>query len=124
MARLKKIFYITTAIDYPNSQPNIGHAFEKVVADTMARWKRLTGYDTFFLTGTDEHGQKLATAAQAKGLEPQQFVDEMACVFIQFAKRLNISFDDFIRTSDKRHKEVATEIFSKVYKKGDIYKGY
>lgn len=120
----KKLFSITTAIDYPNSDPHLGHAFEKVTADAVARWKRLMGYDVFFLTGTDEHGQKLATAAQEKTLLPQQFVDIMAKQFIQFADKLSISYDDFIRTTEKRHKMVATEIFSRVYINGEIYKGY
>ncbi|MBI4440584.1 methionine--tRNA ligase [Candidatus Woesearchaeota archaeon] len=121
---MKRTFYITTAIDYPNSYPHIGHAYEKVVADALARWKRLLGFDVFFLTGTDEHGQKLATAAEEKKLTPQEFVDEMARHFIQFADKLDISYDDFIRTSQHRHKVVATEIFSRVHKKGDIYKGF
>ncbi len=121
--RRKKSFYITTAIDYPNSDPHIGHAFEKVTADAVARWNRFMEHDVFFLTGTDEHGQKLATAAEEKKLSPQHFVDTMAKQFIQFADKLSISYDDFIRTTEKRHKTVALEIFSRVHKKGEIYKG-
>lgn len=120
----KKTFYITTAIDYPNSLPHIGHAFEKIVADTLARWKRLNGYDVFFLTGTDEHGQKLATAAAEKGMTPQEFVNEMARHFFALCEKLSISYDDFIRTSQERHKAVARDVFTTVQKRGEIYKGY
>ncbi len=120
----KKTFYITTAIDYPNSLPHIGHAFEKIVADTLARWKRLMGYDSYFLTGTDEHGQKLATAAAERGMTPQEFVNDMSRHFLVLCERLSISYDDFIRTSQERHKVVALDIFSRVLKKGEIYKGY
>jgi methionyl-tRNA synthetase len=118
-----KTFYITTAIDYPNSNPHIGHAYEKIVADVLARWKRLNEFDVFFLTGTDENGQKLQEAAEAQHLKPQEFVDKMAGVFKKFAKHLNISNDHFVRTTDESHKKIASEIFKKVFDKGEIYKG-
>ncbi|MFA5142361.1 MAG: methionine--tRNA ligase [Candidatus Woesearchaeota archaeon] len=118
-----KTFYITTAIDYPNSNPHIGHAYEKIVTDVLARWKRLNSLDVFFLTGTDENGQKLQEAAEARGLQPQQFVDNMAVVFKQFASKLNLSNDGFVRTTDSHHKEVASSIFQKVLDKKEIYKG-
>jgi len=119
----KKTYYITTAIDYPNGKPHIGHAFEKIIADVCARWKRVNSYDVFFLTGTDENGQKLQEAAETAGLEPQAFVDQMAEKFKEFAKELEISNDFFIRTTAPYHKKKATEIFNKVLEKGDIYKG-
>ena len=119
----KPIYYITTAIDYSNSDPHIGHAFEKIIADTAARWKRVLGYDVFFLTGTDENGQKLKEAAENAGFTPQEFVDKQVLKFKDFAKKLNISNDSFIRTTSPKHKKVAKAIFEKVFKKGDIYKG-
>lgn len=118
----KKTFYITTAIDYPNAKPHIGHAYEKVVADMIARWHRLRGERVFFLTGTDEHGQKIEKAAAAVGKKPQEFVNEMSALFEELCKRLDISNDDFIRTTQKRHVKTAVELFTKVFDKGLIYK--
>lgn len=118
-----KTYYVTTAIDYPNGNPHIGHAFEKIIADVLARWKRINGYDVFFLTGTDENGQKLQDAAEAKKLEPQKFVDQMVNNFVKFAKVLNISNDFFVRTTADYHKKKCVEIFQKVLDKGEIYKG-
>ncbi|NOX96928.1 MAG: methionine--tRNA ligase [Nitrospirae bacterium] len=116
-------FYITTAIDYPSGKPHLGHAYEKVAADVVARWHRLRGEDVFFLTGTDEHGQKIERYARKAGKSPREFVDEMAGNFQELCRKLNISNDDFIRTTEERHIEVCREIFQKVYDKGEIYKG-
>jgi methionyl-tRNA synthetase len=118
-----KKFYITTAIDYPNANPHMGHAYEKVVADCYARWMRLFGKKVHFLTGLDEHGQKLQTAAEAANLAPQDFVDEKSLVFKEFCRRLDVGYDDFIRTTQKRHESVASDLFRKVFDKGEIYKG-
>lgn len=121
--KAKKKFYITTAIDYVNARPHIGHAFEKVLADAIARWNKLNGKQVFFLTGTDENAQKNAQAAKEAHLPTKEFVDKNAKVFIELCKKLNISNNDFIRTTEARHIKVAQEIFEKVYRKGDIYKG-
>lgn len=120
---MTKKFYITTAIDYVNAKPHIGHAFEKVLADAIARWHRLNGFDVWFLTGTDENAQKNVQAAKASGMSTKEFVDKNAKAFIELCKKLNLSNNDFIRTTEARHVKVAQEIFEKVYKKGDIYKG-
>lgn len=117
-------FYVTTAIDYPNAKPHLGHAYEKIIADVMARWHRLKGDDVFFLTGMDEHGQKIERASVKAGKTPQEFLDEMAVFYKDLCKRLNISYDDFIRTTEERHIKVSKEIFQKVFDKGDIYKGF
>ena len=117
-------FYITTAIDYPNSVPHMGHAYEKIVADFYARAARIRGYDTRFLIGLDEHGLKIQEAAAREGKEPQAFVDEKARVFQELYALLEISNDDFIRTSEPRHAEFVKEIYSKVLERGDIYKGF
>lgn len=115
-------FYITTAIDYVNDKPHLGHAYEKICADTIARWKRMTGYDVFFLTGTDENAQKNEKAAKEAGMQTKDFVDRNAMLFIELCKKLNISNDDFIRTTEFRHVRTAQEIFQKLYDKGLIYK--
>ena len=118
-----KKFYVTTAIDYVNAKPHIGHAFEKILADALVRWHKLRGEKTFFLTGTDENAQKNALVAKEKGIPVQKFVDENSKSFIELCKKLNINYDDFIRTTELRHKKLAQEIFKKVYEKGEIYKG-
>ena len=115
--------YITTAIDYPNSAPHMGHAYEKVVADFYARFARLEGRRTRFLIGLDEHGQKIQEAAEAAGSEPKAFVDEKAKVFLDLYDRLRISNDDFIRTSEPRHHAYATQLYERLRDAGDIYKG-
>jgi len=120
---MAKKFYITTAIDYVNARPHIGHAFEKVLVDTIARWQKLQGREVFFLTGTDENAQKNAQAAKEAGIPTKEFVDKNSKFFIELCKKLNISNDDFIRTTQERHIKTAQEIFQKVYDKGDIYKG-
>ncbi|MBU3923492.1 MAG: methionine--tRNA ligase, partial [Nanoarchaeota archaeon] len=116
-------FYITTAIDYVNAPPHIGHAFEKVLADALARYHRNKGDKTFYLTGTDENAQKNAEAAKEAGIPTQKFVDQNSKIFIKLCKTLNLSNDSFIRTTESHHKKIAQEIFQKVYDKGDIYKG-
>jgi len=121
---MPKITYcITTAIDYPNAKPHIGHAYEKIIADALARWHELLGEKIFLLTGTDEHGQKIEKAAKEAGKIPQQFVDEMSAYFKQLCDKLNVKYDAFIRTTDKKHVKLAQEIFTKVFDKGLIYKG-
>ncbi|MCX6746966.1 MAG: methionine--tRNA ligase [Candidatus Pacearchaeota archaeon] len=118
-----KKFYITTAIDYVNAKPHVGHAFEKVLADAIARYHRQKGESVWFLTGTDENAQKNAIAAKEKGISTKKFVDENSKSFIELCKKLNISNDDFIRTTEERHKKIVQSIFKQVYEKGDIYKG-
>src|SRR3989338_8849245 len=119
----KQKFYITTAIDYPNAKPHMGHAYEKVVADALARWHKIKGDDVFFLTGTDEHGQKIEKTAFAQGKNAKVFVDEMVVHFKELCSKLNIDYSDFIRTTDKRHTKTALEVFKKVRELGLIYKG-
>ncbi len=116
-------FYITTAIDYPSGKPHLGHAYEKICADVMARWHRLNEDEVFFLTGTDEHGQKIERCARKGGKEPPEFVDELSGKFRDLWQKLHISNDDFIRTTEERHIRVCREVFQKVYDKGEIYKG-
>ena len=107
-------FYITTAIDYVNGRPHLGHAYEKVLADTLARFHRQRGDATWFLTGTDEHGQKIARAAEAAGQEPQAFVDAMSQTFVSAWKALGVAYDQFIRTSDKRHELAVQELMRRL----------
>lgn len=114
-------FVITTAIDYPNGAPHMGHAYEKVVSDAYARWYRFLGWDVFFLTGTDENGQNLQKRAKDVGLEPQAFVDQHVELFRKLCRDLMISNDDFIRTTESRHHEAAASLWSTICAKGDIY---
>ncbi len=118
-----KKFYITTAIDYPSGEPHLGHSYEKIIADCIARWRRAKSEDVFFLTGTDEHGQKIEKRALEAGKTPREFVEEMSMKFREMCRRLNISNDDFIRTTEKRHEEVCRDLFRKALDKGDIYPG-
>jgi methionyl-tRNA synthetase len=120
---MKNTFYITTPIYYVNDVPHIGHAYTTVAADTMARYKRLIGEDVYFLTGTDEHGQKVEKTAADKGLKPQEFVDSIVPRYKELWKLLNISNDDFIRTTEERHKKAVQHLFKVLQDKGDIYKG-
>lgn len=119
---MSKGFYITTPIYYVNDVPHIGHAYTTLAADILARYKRLKGYRVFFLTGTDEHGQKIEKAATQKGRQPKQHADIMVENFKSLWKALNISNDAFIRTTDEKHKEVVREILMMLYKKGEIEK--
>lgn len=116
-------FYITTPIYYVNDKPHIGHAYTTVLCDVIARWHRISGDDVFFLTGTDEHGEKIQKAADAAGKTPQEFVDGLAVVYKDAWKKLDISYDYFIRTSDKKHEEIVQKFITGIYKNGDIYKG-
>jgi len=119
----KNTFYVTTAIDYPNAEPHIGHAYQKIVADILARWNKLQGKDVWFLTGTDEHGKKIQESAEKAGLAPKEFVDEMANKFKESWKLLNIDYNRFIRTTDKDHEKLVQEVIKKFIKNGDVYKG-
>ena len=119
----KGTYYISTPIYYPSSNLHIGHTYCTVMADAMARFKRLQGYDVMFLTGTDEHGQKIQTYADAKGVTPQEYVDEIVAGIKDLWKTMEISYDDFIRTTEPRHIKRVQELFMRMYEKGDIYKG-
>ncbi|GAB4072101.1 methionine--tRNA ligase [Barrientosiimonas marina] len=121
MPEEKKTFYITTPIYYPSGNLHIGHAYSTVAGDAMARYKRLRGYDVMYLTGTDEHGQKIQRKAHEQGKEPQQYVDEMASGIQNLWEKLKITHDDFIRTTEDRHKEVVAKIFDQLVQQGDIY---
>ena len=117
-----KRFYITTPIYYPSANLHIGHAYCTVMADTMTRYKRMQGYETYFLTGSDEHGQKIERVAKAEGVTPIEYTDKIVATFQALWERLLISNDDFIRTTQPRHMEVVQKIFTTIYEKGDIYK--
>src|SRR5580698_4029456 len=112
---MSKRFYVTTAIDYVNGEPHLGHAYEKIIADVIARARRSLGEEVFFLTGLDEHGQKVQQAAQARGVETQAYCDEFAAVWKSFAAALDLSIDDFVRTSEPRHKQVVQAILSRLH---------
>ncbi len=116
-----KKFYVTTAIDYVNAEPHIGHAYQKIIADVLSRWHKLKGKKVWFLTGTDEHGQKLSRTAGEKGLTEKEFVDKMAKKFKQAWDKLDVEYDRFIRTTDKDHEKLVQEFVKKIEK--DIYKG-
>ena len=118
-----KKFYITTPIYYPSANFHIGHCYTTIIADAIARYKRLDGYDTYFLTGSDEHGQKIQKKAEEAGVSPQEYVDKIVDNAKDLWKELGISYDQFIRTTDKNHKKIVQKIFSKLYEQGDIYKG-
>ena len=119
----KKTFYISTAIAYASSKPHIGNTYEIVLADVIARYKRLCGYDVYFQTGTDEHGQKIEEKAHEAGVEPQAYVDEKSSVIKDIWDVMNTSYDKFVRTTNPEHKRVVQEIFKKLYDQGDIYLG-
>jgi methionyl-tRNA synthetase len=116
-----KSFYITTAIDYVNGSPHLGHAYEKVLTDVIARFRRQLGDRVHFLTGVDEHGQKVQASAKKRGIPPQQFCDEVSAEFRALLPRLNISNDDFIRTTEERHKKVVRQILQQLFDQGEIY---
>ena len=120
---MSKKFYITTPIYYVNARPHIGHAYTTIACDTIARRKRMLGFDTFFLTGTDEHGQKIERAAQAAGKTPQQFADGVSAQFRALWDRMGITYDDYIRTTEERHKKRVSELFKVIRDNGYIYKG-
>lgn len=116
-------FYITTAIAYTSKKPHIGNTYEAVLTDAIARYKRLRGFDVFFLTGTDEHGQKIQQEAEAAGITPQEYVDNVAGQIKAIWDLFNVSYDKFIRTTDEEHVKCVQKIFTKLYEQGDIYKG-
>lgn len=120
---MKEKFYISTAIAYTSGKPHIGNTYEIVLADAIARFKRLKGYDVYFQTGTDEHGEKIELKAKEAGVTPQEFVDEKAAEIKRIWDIMNTSYDKFVRTTDKNHERVVQDIFKKMYEKGDIYKG-
>ena len=120
----KKKFYMTKAIAYTSGKPHIGNTYEFVLADAIARYKRSQGYDVFFQTGTDEHGQKIELKAQEAGVTPKEFVDGVAAQVKEIADLMNTSYDKFIRTTDEYHEKQVQKIFKKLYEQGDIYKGY
>ncbi|WP_163855419.1 methionine--tRNA ligase [Paenibacillus elgii] len=124
MSVTNKSFYITTPIYYPSDKLHIGHAYSTVAGDVMARYKRLRGYNVMYLTGTDEHGQKIERKAQETGKTPQQFVDDIVAGIKDLWKKLDISYDDFIRTTDARHKQAVEKIFTKLMEQDDIYLGH
>ena len=118
----KKNYYISTAIAYTSGKPHIGNTYEIVLADAIARFKRLEGYNVYFQTGTDEHGEKIELKAKEQGVEPQEFVDGVADIIKGIWDKMNTSYDNFVRTTDKNHETVVQHIFKKMYDKGDIYK--
>ena len=120
----KPKYYITTAIAYTSGKPHIGNTYEIVLADAIARYKRSQGYDVFFQTGTDEHGQKIELKAEEAGISPKQFVDNVSCEIKRIWDLMDTSYDKFIRTTDDYHEKQVQEIFKKLYDQGDIYKGY
>lgn len=124
MKEAKKTYYITTAITYTSGKPHIGNTYEIVLADAIARFKRAQGYDVFFQTGTDEHGQKIEEKAKAAGVTPRQYVDNVAGIVRNIWDLMNTSYDKFIRTTDPGHEAQVKKIFTRLYKQGDIYKGY
>jgi len=122
MPHTREPFYITTAIDYANGSPHIGHVFEKILTDTLARYHRLAGYEVYFQTGTDEHGEKIAKAAAKAGQTPQAFVDDLSLnAFKGLWDRLGIGYEDFLRTTEPRHKKYVQDVLQHVYDAGDIY---
>ena len=120
----KKTFYISTPIYYPSDKLHIGHTYSTVAADAIARYKRFRGYETFFLTGTDEHGQKIEDKAKEAGVTPKEYVDKIVAGIKDLWTLMNISNDKFIRTTDEYHEKAVQKIFTRMYEKGDIYKGY
>jgi methionyl-tRNA synthetase len=121
---MNRRYYVTTPIYYVNGAPHIGHAYTSVAADVMARWKRLDGFDVFFLTGTDEHGQKVEKAARDAGMDPQSFTDKVSADFRDMAVKMGVSFDQWIRTTEERHKVSCAELWRRIEASGNIYLGH
>src|SRR5450432_2178981 len=117
-------FYITTPIYYVNGAPHIGHAYTSIAADVIARFKRLDGFDVFFLTGTDEHGQKVEQAAAEAGVDPQTFTDGISAEFRAMTDAMGVSYDDWIRTTQERHKISCTELWKRIEASGNLYLGH
>ena len=120
---MKEKYYISTAIAYTSGKPHIGNTYEVILADAIARFKRLEGYDVYFQTGTDEHGEKIEIKAREAGISPQEYVDKVANTIRAIWDKMNTSYDKFVRTTNKHHEEIVQKIFKKMYDKGDIYKG-
>ncbi len=118
---MDKNFYITTPIYYPSAKPHMGHAYSSIIADFFARFKRIDGYEVFFLTGTDEHGLKIQRSAEKKGIDPLKFCDEISKTFRDLSKTLNLTNTDFIRTTEERHKKTVQHLWNELEKNGDIY---
>ncbi|HSV07775.1 MAG TPA: class I tRNA ligase family protein, partial [Candidatus Binatus sp.] len=116
-------FYLTTPIYYVNARPHLGHACTTIMADAMCRYRRLRGDRVYFLTGTDEHGERIAQVAAAAGKSPQAYADEIAAAYRETWRRLGITNDDFIRTTEPRHKKVVQEVLQRLYDAGEIYFG-
>ena len=120
----RETFYITTPIYYPSDKLHIGHSYTTIAADTISRFKRMKGFDVKFLTGTDEHGQKIQRKAEEEGTTPKEYVDHIVEGIKKLWETLDISNDQFIRTTDEFHKEAVKKIFKKLYDQGDIYKSH
>jgi methionyl-tRNA synthetase len=120
---MKKPFYISTAIAYASAIPHVGNVYEAILADAIARFKRLDGYDVYFQTGTDEHGQKIESRAALKGLDPQSYTDLISSEIKRIYAEVGVEYDYFIRTTDENHRKVVQAIFKKLYDQGDIYLG-
>ena len=120
---MKNTYYITTPIYYPSGKFHIGTAYTTVLADAIKRYQKLRGYDTYLLTGTDEHGQKIQEVAKKNGMEPQEYVDMQAQIAKDLWKKMDIQYDDFIRTTEPRHEIQVQKIFDRLMEQGDIYKG-
>ena len=120
---MKEKFYLSTAIAYTSSTPHIGNVYEAILADAIVRYKKKSGFDTYFQTGTDEHGQKIQLKALGRGITPQAHVDEVSSEIKRIYKLVDVDYDRFVRTTDSYHVKEVAEVFEKLYKKGDIYKG-
>lgn len=120
---MKEKFYLTTAIAYTSSKPHIGNVYEAILADAIVRYKKKSGFDTYFQTGTDEHGQKIEMKAKAQGISPKEHVDRISDEIKRIYKLVNIDYDHFIRTTDTYHEQEVAKVFKRLYDKGDIYKG-
>ena len=120
---MKEKYYISTAIAYTSGKPHIGNTYEVVLADSIARYKRLKGFDVYFQTGTDEHGEKIEIKAREKGVTPKEFVDDVSSEIKRIWDIMDTSYDKFVRTTDPNHEKVVQHIFKKMYDHGDIYKG-
>src|SRR5258708_29036984 len=119
---MPKTFYITTAIDYTNSPPHIGHAYEKVLADVIARYHRLKGEEVFYLTGVDQHGQKVQQSAEKEGIAPQEFVDQVTAKFVALWKKLGVEYDGWAATTEASHKACVQTLLQRLYDEGQLYK--
>ena len=118
---MNKNFYITTPIYYPSARPHMGHAYSSIIADFFARFKKIQGFNVYFLTGTDEHGQKIQRAAEAKGMDPLSFCNEISKTFRDLSKTLNLSNNDFIRTTESRHAKSVSKLWKILEEKNEIY---